>query len=164
MRNYGLFISFLFLFFSTMAQSGELASYCNQKFDFCIHYPGSLFERQTNLNNGEGVILTSEDGDIELEILGVSNVNNWTSKDIYYFHFEDILTMHPSNRLLHSKIEPEFFVVESIINHQRIYYEVRMREACYITINLKVPEYFSEMDYQHLISRIGLANAALEEY
>jgi hypothetical protein len=147
-----------------MAQSGELAAYCNNKFDFCIHYPEAIFDEEAELNNGEGVVLTSEQGNIQLEILGVTNVNNWTTRDIYYHQFEDILTMHPSNRLLYSKIEAEFCVVESIIKHQRRYFEVQMRDDYYITISLKVPEYFSEMDYQHLLSQIGLANAALEEY
>lgn len=163
MRIYSLFIFSLFFSVIAMAQSGELASYCHQKFDFCIHYPESLFDKKTNLNNGEGIVLESEDGDIELEILGISNVNNWNTKDIYYFQFEDILTTHPSNRLLYSKIEPEFCIVESIINNQRKYFEARMANGYYITINLKVPEYFSEMDYQHLLSQIGLANAALEK-
>lgn len=163
MRNCGLIIISLLLSFSTIAQSGELAAYCNKKFDFCIHYPEALFEEESKLNNGEGVVLTSDRGDIQLEILGITNINSWTTKDIYYFEFEDILSMHPTNRLLHSIIKPEFCIVESLIDKQKQYFEVRMRDDYYIKIRLKAPEYFSEMDYQHLLSQIGLANAALEE-
>ncbi len=163
MRSYLLFNALFFLSFAITAQSGELASYCNQQFDFCIHYPESLFNKKTDLNNGEGVVLSSASGDIQLEILGITNINDWTTKDIYYFKFEEILTMHPSNRLLNAKIEPEFAIVESIINKERKYFEIRMRDGYYISMNLKVPEYFSELDYQHLLSQIGLANAALEE-
>jgi hypothetical protein len=164
MKSYGFIIIPLLLSFSTMAQSGELAAYCNQKFGFCIHYPEALFDKEAVLLNQKGIVLTSERGNIRLEILGIANVNNWTTKDIYYLQFEDTLSRHPSNRLLHSKVEAEFCIVESIIDKQRQYFEVRMRADYYIIIRLKVPEYFSEMDYQHLLSQIGLANAALEEY
>lgn len=164
MKNYLLSILFIIPCFSLCSQSGELRSYCNEKYDFCIYFPDEIFDKETTLNNGEGVIFSSSDNDITLEILGVPNINHWTTKDIYYFTFEDILTTPPSNKLLSANIKPEFCIVESIIEKQRRYFEVRMRDEYYITIQLNVPKYLSELDYQHLISKIGFANAAIEEW
>jgi len=163
MRNY--FLSFVLLLFSypLFSQTAALSSYCNEIYDFCVYYPHQYFDTEKLLDNKEGAILSSPQNDYRLKIMGVANVNDWTTKELYYHTFEFIITSNPENRLISANIDPAFCIVESIIDGRKKYFEARMEANYYIITELSIPESTDEAVYQDLLSKLGIANLPIEK-
>ena len=91
MRNY-ILILFLGLgvFFQVSLYSQATAeTYCNNRFGFCVAYPTEVQPQKDGAINGDGIILSTADGAITINISGSHNVMDWTTEKIFTFTKED---------------------------------------------------------------------------
>lgn len=64
-------------------------TYCNNRFGFCVSYPSDVQPQKDGAINGDGVILTTADGAITINISGSHNVMDWTMEKMFTFTKED---------------------------------------------------------------------------
>ena len=75
MQTLSIFILMTMVFFSPSALAQESkASYCNERYDFCLQYPDMVFSQKNESTNDDGIILRSSDNDIRLRVYGYHNV------------------------------------------------------------------------------------------
>jgi hypothetical protein len=71
-------------FYGTLhSQTNNLEEYCNNRYGFCIEYPGSTFTSKHMSANNDGVALISADGNYQLRVSGYFNVMDWPVEDEY---------------------------------------------------------------------------------
>ena len=95
MKNLKITLSFLFAILAAQAAfaQGPL-EYCNNRFGFCVEYPGDLHLAQDRPINGDGIILEADNGAIQVVIAGSHNVMDWTPGKIYSFEKEAFQEEH----------------------------------------------------------------------
>lgn len=85
-----IYAKLLFALFSlslgTELQAQQM-EYCNNRFNFCIHYPESLVSQERSIN-ADGITLSTADGQIQVCITGSHNVMDWPAERIYSFEKE----------------------------------------------------------------------------
>ena len=75
-------------------------SYANDRFGYSIDYPDSFIKKTTS-DNGDGIILTSEDGNAELTVLGYNNALGDTAaaflKNVTEAHSDNLIKTTQDN-------------------------------------------------------------------
>jgi hypothetical protein len=95
MKNLKITLSFLFAILGVQfAFAQGPLEYCNNRFGFCVEYPGDLHLAQDRPINGDGITLEAENGTIQLVIAGSHNVMDWTPEKIYSFEKEAFQDKH----------------------------------------------------------------------
>lgn len=70
-----IFVLLITVFSSTAVVAQESkATYCNERYDFCLKYPDTIFSQKDESTNDDGVILRSSSNDIRLRVYGYHNV------------------------------------------------------------------------------------------
>lgn len=85
-----IYAKLFFALFSLSLGAGLQAQqmeYCNNRFNFCIHYPESLVMQERSIN-ADGITLTTADGKIQVCVTGSHNVMDWPAERIYSFEKE----------------------------------------------------------------------------
>lgn len=77
-----LYLSIL-ISLSSFNSDTTFAKYCNARFNFCIEYPNS-FERQSEPENGDGLIFLSRDKSTEIPAFGSLAVEDFDKLDQEY--------------------------------------------------------------------------------
>lgn len=141
MKN--LKIAFSFFFFvlgigAAFAQ-GPL-EYCNNRFGFCVEYPGGLHLAEDRPINGDGIILEADNGAVKVVIAGSHNVMDWTSEKIYSFEKEAFQEDHKEGAK-ELKYEADSSGFQAILSAGTDVEAIRMwgRNGVYVLISITGP-------------------------
>jgi len=128
--------SILLVAAALLSQSQE--EYCNERFSFCLTYPGGFFDRVEPSDNADGVRLLAEGKDIELSISGSNNVLQWTLDDMRRLQREVIAEDYGAVQGLSERPGSGFvefrFAAEGATHLHRIYH--REDEIVFLRIRL----------------------------
>lgn len=95
MKNLKITLSLLFsLSVTALLQAQAPLEYCNNRFGFCVQYPVELALAEDRPINGDGILLETDGGAIEVVIAGSHNVMDWAPEKIYAFEKEEFAGMH----------------------------------------------------------------------
>lgn len=115
--------------------------YCNDRFDFCIHYPEKLIP-QGESHNGDGQVFTSNDGKASLTVYRSFRDLDGNGVD-FKREFENDLRLYP--KVTYKKLGKDFFVISGFDGGNIFYQKAIMKNDEFITSLLTYPE--SEKDY-----------------
>ena len=141
MKN--LKISLLLLFIASGLNSilaqGPL-EYCNNRFGFCVDYPGELHLVQDRPINGDGILLEAEGGEIQVVIAGSHNVMDWAPEKIYSFEKEAFQGEH-QGMVKELRYEAEANGFQAILSAGANMEAIRMwgRNGVYVLISIEGP-------------------------
>jgi len=66
-----------------LPQGNTSKEYCNSRYNFCVEFPDYIFTKEEVAPNGDGIILTSEDDNIQARVSGYNNVMDWPVRAEY---------------------------------------------------------------------------------
>ncbi|MBR9921230.1 MAG: hypothetical protein GYB31_10360 [Bacteroidetes bacterium] len=126
--------------YSSAKSAEEARSYCNDRFGFCVEYPENLFTQVFIPDNGDGVLLQSEDGKYKVQASGSYNLMDWEIEDIYYFTFEDFSRESSGVKNLDSVFTETEYEATFLVDDQLRYYHTFLFADSYITLTIVVPK------------------------
>ncbi|MEQ8702727.1 MAG: hypothetical protein RIC19_02345 [Phaeodactylibacter sp.] len=142
MKNLKITLSLFFavLGLHTAFAQGPL-EYCNNRFGFCVEYPGELHLAQDRPINGDGILLEAEDGDIQVVIAGSHNVMDWAPEKIYSFEKEAFQESH-QGIAKELKYEADASGFQAILSAGADMEAIRMwgRNGVYVLISITGPQ------------------------
>lgn len=56
--------------------------YCNERFEFCVEYPNGIFTETLYSDNGDGVILTTKNDQLQMTISGMHNPEDRSTEEV----------------------------------------------------------------------------------
>lgn len=117
----------------------DLKEYCNERFGFCVTYPGGYFSERIYADNGDGLTLFAAERTIEVDITGAYNVMNWSVQDIVDDYFEIIQAKPMEVELLELHTEETYGWAKMMYNNEIQLMQVNLLDDAYITTLIRVP-------------------------
>lgn len=124
--------------------------YCNNRFEYCVSYPESLFDKRQKTTNNDGRTWTSEDGDIRLTVYGTHSLD-WTLKEEYH-RWREILRAN-SNEDLNLKtsiLHDNYFELIGISNGENYYQKTYLDREDNQFVTLIFRSTKADLDYEQL--------------
>lgn len=99
--------------------------YCNERFEFCVEYPNSIFTETLYSDNGDGVILTTEKDQLQMTISGMYNPEDRSTEEVM-----DEIVSDLDHKLLETKATDDDFIVRYVDEEDMAHYlkAVRLRD------------------------------------
>lgn len=112
--------------------------YCNARYDFCIEYPEKYFSAAVEADNGDGITLSTFDGDGRVAVFGSFNVMNWSLEDIYYFNFEAAVRENPEVKTVESHLDGDQGDVTMQVGNETRFFRIWRLKDTYVTMEIDV--------------------------
>lgn len=117
----------------------EVEEYCNERFVFCVTYPGGLFVDKEYADNGDGITLHAAGGRIEADIMGAYNVLGWSMEDIFENYFKAMREKPMEVELLELYTDETYGWAKMKYNYEIQLIRVNLLNDAYITTIITVP-------------------------
>ena len=102
-------------------------TYCNERLEFCVQIPNGYFTETVLSDDGDSIVLTGKNGSIRLSIVGVENVESFSSEE---------LARHLHGDAAEPNISEAGFVLRSRRNGLFRHREVRLFDNRYVVVEL----------------------------
>lgn len=146
------FINFLLMLLPALsiapfppATPADPAQYCNDRFSYCLTYPDEYFTQVMSSDNGDGIMLTNEEGTVKVSVTGAYNVMNWTVEEINDIYFESLENKPMEVRLSEILTEDTYGWVEMRYNYEIQLFKVNLLNDAYVTMLITVPASQAEL-------------------
>ncbi len=113
--------------------------YCNKRFSFCVQYPSDYFTKIEKSDNGDGVMMHTTDGAVDLQVTGSYNVMDWSIKDIYYHTFDSEVRGDMNTQVIESQFDDTFSQVKLKTGNRLELFRTYLLDNAYVTIDISVP-------------------------
>ena len=128
---------FLWAGLSSWAPAVSPDKYCNNRYGFCIEYPGDLFTKKFISENNDGVVLTSTDGNAQVRASGYYNVMDWGVEDEYN-DFKEVVRASNKTRIQEVSVtfEGDQFECTLLVGEKVHYQKTVQKGDHFITLSI----------------------------
>ena len=140
------FLHFVFLgflsFFAGFTADTSIAGqeeYCNERFEFCVTYPGDYFSDIIYADNGDGIALYAQEGAVEVDIMGAYNIMGYSVEGIIDDYFETMKRKPAEAELLELHTDEAYGWAKMKYDLEIQLIQINLLNETYVTTLITVP-------------------------
>lgn len=127
MKYFKINIIILLYILSSLTFSNQASSqneiYCNDRFNFCLQFPSDILSESISSTNGDGMTLTSENGNLIVKVSGIYNpLNNSMEEELMLFK-QYLANEKPGFSIYSSQLEPDQFSISAASAKEACFYK-----------------------------------------
>ena len=115
------------------------SEYCNARYFFCVEYPDTLLPNKTISDNGDGIILSSDDNEVVVTIAGSRSVLNRRTPDLYADFVADRITKDEDSRVIYEIVDRKYYEVSFIDGAYHYYQKLFHQGNKYVIYQIVTP-------------------------
>ena len=120
-------------------QSQEANQYCSDQHSFCAKYPSSILPFRAPLAQGDGIILTSNDGFAEVTIGAFPKAIDATTKSVFLSSAREKPGAGSEPKIVGSIFGEDYYECFFMVGHHYYFHRSYHFEDHFVRVEIKVP-------------------------
>lgn len=118
-------------------QNPTKGAYCNERFQFCSNFPSETFPTQLDFNDGDGILLRTENDLATVIIAGYTEVEGENTREVYQHALQELTADGEKPTLISSLFGEDFYECFFIVGKRSFYHKAYLVDGHLVRLSIQ---------------------------